>query len=242
MPYRSSSGLDAVKAMKHLTDRGFVRSLARTAAEWDFAAAVPVPVVPIESLIEGNLDIRLRVAPGIFGETRLIDLVALSLLVVSTQPKVLFEFGTFTGVGTLHLALNSPNATVHTLDLQSSQRTAISGLDWESDIDQSTVGSAFRNDANVAARVRQHWGDSRHFDTSQLRGTVDFVFIDAAHSYDFVKSDTEKALELAAQGATVVWHDYSRACPEVQRVVAQQIPQFSPVALEGTSIAVMRLP
>jgi len=72
------------------------------------------------------------------------------------------------------------------------------GIGLEAGIDQSTVGSIYRADAEVVSRVIQHWGDSRRFDTSDLRGTVEFVFIDAAHSYDFVRNDTEKAIDLAA--------------------------------------------
>jgi len=244
MPYRSPRRLDAIKTVRHLSKPAFVRALARTAADWDFTAAVPVPVVPVESLMEQHheQEIHLRVGSGVFGETRLTDLVALSLLVATLRPNVLFEFGTFTGLGTLHMALNSPAGIVHTLDLPSVERASVSGLDWESGIDESTVGSIYRADAEVASRVRQHWGDSRCFDTSHLRGLVEFVFIDAAHSYEFVRNDTEKAHELAAPGAMVAWHDYNRVCPDVQRVVAEQTPKFSPVALAGTSIALMRLP
>lgn len=242
MPYRTPRRLDAVKTVRHLSKPAFLRALARTAAEWDFVAAAPVPTVPVESLVQQEHDVHLWVGSGVFGETRLTDLLALSLLVATLRPNVLFEFGTFTGLGTLHLALNSPGGIVHTLDLPSVERASVSGLDWEADIDQSTVGSIYRANAEVASRVRQHWGDSRRFDTSHLRGTVDFVFIDAAHLYEFVRNDTEKALELAAPRATVVWHDYNRVCPDVQRVVAEQTPKFSPVALAGTSIALMQLP
>ena len=242
MPYRTPERLDAVKAFRHLGQPGFVRALARTAADWDFDHAVSVPTLPVEALVEKDLDVRLRVGSGQFGETPMTDLVALSLLIAQACPSVLFEFGTFTGLGTLHMALNAPEGIVHTVDLRPSERTSISGLDWEADIDQSAVGSLYQADVDVASRVRQHWGDSRDFDTSELRGKVGFIFIDAAHSYEFVRSDTLKAIELAAPGATVVWHDYHRVCPDVQRVVAEQVPQYAPVAVAGTSIALMRLP
>jgi predicted O-methyltransferase YrrM len=242
MPYRTPERLDAVKALRHVGQPGFVRALARTAADWDFAHAAPVPVVPVEALVEKDLDVHLRVGTGQFGETPMTDLVALSLLIAQAHPTVLFEFGTFTGLGTLHMALNAPDGIVHTLDLQPEERSAISGLDWEAGIEQAAVGSLYQADADTAARVRQHWGDSRRFDTSEMRGKVGFIFIDAAHSYEFVRSDTQKAIELAAPGATVVWHDYHRICPDVQRVVAEQVPRFAPVAVAGTSIAVMRLP
>jgi predicted O-methyltransferase YrrM len=243
MTYHTPRPIDAVKALRHAGKPAFVREMARTAAVWDFNTRVPVPVVSMESLVSGDQEIRLRLGSGQFGETPVMDLVVLSILVAQARPAVLFEFGTFTGLGTLHLALNSPaSSIVHTLDLQPDERHSITGLAWESEIEQSTIGSLYRAVPDVDARVRQHWGDSRHFDTTELQGTVDFIFIDAAHSYEFVHSDTEKAIALASPGATVVWHDYNRVCPDVQRVVAEQTPRFAPIAIADTSIALMRLP
>jgi predicted O-methyltransferase YrrM len=242
VPYHTPRSIDAVKALKHAGKPAFVREMARTAAVWDFNARVSVPVVPMESLVKSGQEIRLHLGSGQFGETPVMDLVALSILVAQARPAILFEFGTFTGLGTLHLALNSPTSSiVHTLDLKPDERDSITGLDWEAAIEQSTIGSLYRAIPDVDARVRQHWGDSRSFDTRDLHGTVDFIFIDAAHSYEFGRSDTEKAIALASPGATVVWHDYNRVCPDVQRVVAEQVPRFAPVAIADTSIAFMRL-
>jgi hypothetical protein len=35
------------------------------------------------------------------------------------------------------------------------------------------------------------------------------VYIDASHSYSYVKSDTEAALRMLAPGGTIVWDDYT---------------------------------
>jgi predicted O-methyltransferase YrrM len=243
MPHHTPRPIDAVKALRHAGSPAFVREMARTAADWDFNANVPIPVVALESLVVSDQEIQLRLGSGQFGETPVMDLVVLSILVAQARPDVLFEFGTFTGLGTLHLALNSPTTSiVHTLDLQPDERQSIAGLAWETAIEQSTIGSLYQAIPDVHARVRQHWGDSRLFDTTELQGTVDFIFIDAAHSYEFVRSDTHKAIALASPGATVVWHDYNRVCPDVQRVIAEQVPRFAPVAIADTSIALMRLP
>ena len=242
MAYGSSRRRDVVRSAKSLVNPDFVRAVGRTAANWSFTAAVPVPVVAAESLVDEACEIRLEVGSGQFGETPLPDLVALCLLVAQAKPAVSFEFGTFTGLGTLHIVLNAPMGIVHTLDLQEVERTSLPGLEWETSIEQSTVGSIYLAHDEVSVRVQQHWGDSRQFDTSILSGKVDFIFIDAAHSYEYVKSDTAKAIEMGAPGATIVWHDYSRACPDVQRVVAEQVPKYAPITIAGTSIVLMRLP
>ncbi|MBL8012699.1 MAG: class I SAM-dependent methyltransferase, partial [Candidatus Omnitrophica bacterium] len=39
-------------------------------------------------------------------------------------------------------------------------------------------------------------------------GKIDLVFIDGNHSYEFVKSDTENALEMLSEKGVIIWHDY----------------------------------
>jgi hypothetical protein len=46
------------------------------------------------------------------------------------------------------------------------------------------------------------------FDYTPFLGSVDFVLVDANHSYDCVKSDSEKAFELLRPGGVIVWDDY----------------------------------
>jgi hypothetical protein len=39
---------------------------------------------------------------------------------------------------------------------------------------------------------------------------VDFFFIDGAHSYKYVRSDTLNALKCCHPGSVVAWHDFGR--------------------------------
>ncbi len=56
--------------------------------------------------------------------------------------------------------------------------------------------------------ITQLWGDSATFDFSPYYNSMDFVFIDGAHSEHYVKNDTEKALQLIKKsGGIIVWHD-----------------------------------
>ena len=51
-------------------------------------------------------------------------------------------------------------------------------------------------------------GDSKNFDFSEFDEKVDFIFIDADHSYAGVMNDSEIAFKMIRPGGTIVWHDY----------------------------------
>jgi predicted O-methyltransferase YrrM len=47
---------------------------------------------------------------------------------------------------------------------------------------------------------------------------VDLVFIDAGHTYDYVKRDTDQALTMLRPGGVIVWHDCFQVLhPDVTR-------------------------
>jgi predicted O-methyltransferase YrrM len=122
----------------------------------------------------------------------LAEVLTLAAICRHLQPRRIFEIGTHTGSSTLVMAINVPEETeILTLDLQPSE----------------TVGSAYRNTEH-SSRIHQLYGDSRTFDYAPFLGKVDFVFIDADHSYAGVKSDTEKAFALLRPGGVMVWDDY----------------------------------
>ena len=94
------------------------------AADDAFAVSAPVPVVAVELLTDGQWrDIHLPVGSGIFGETRLIDSLV-QLLVAHNRPKATSDFGTFTGLAAPHIAPNTPDAHVPTLDLTPADRAS----------------------------------------------------------------------------------------------------------------------
>ena len=54
--------------------------------------------------------------------------------------------------------------------------------------------------------------------------SLDFVFIDACHSYECVKEDIDHWLPKVKQNGIIGGHDI--ACPEVQKAVIEKLPQF----------------
>ncbi|MDQ3624650.1 MAG: class I SAM-dependent methyltransferase [Verrucomicrobiota bacterium] len=78
-------------------------------------------------------------------------------------------------------------------------------------------------------RIEQLYGDSRAFDTAPYAKSMDYIFVDADHSYDGIKNDTTKAFEMLRPGGVIVWHDYAGKSPGVYRFIkefSQQRPVF----------------
>ena len=143
------------------------------------------------------------------------DMVGLCLLCRAVKPKVVFEIGTQTGYTALHLALNSPaDATVYTLDLppdppaDSTLKTTLA--DARERRKKTVVKQRCFEESSVASKIVCLTGDSAVFDYSPYHGQVDLFFIDGAHSYEYVRSDTARARQCCHSGSLILWHDYGR--------------------------------
>jgi hypothetical protein len=90
------------------------------------------------------------------------------------------------------------------------------------------------------SRIRQVFGDSTQLDWKALGAPFDLIFIDGAHHYDFVLSDTRNARACIAPGGAIVWHDYA-IFRDVSRVVdetAASAAELEVSAIKGTRLAV----
>jgi hypothetical protein len=52
---------------------------------------------------------------------------------------------------------------------------------------------------------------------------MDVVYVDGAHSYEYVRSDTENALRMLSERGTILWDDYP-AWPGVYRHLTDIAP------------------
>lgn len=167
-----------------------------------------LPSVSPDEVTQDGTPIRLFQVEPRDGNVTLLELTVLCRLVRERSPRAVFEIGTFDGRTTLNLAANAPDeATVHTLDLPPNQPTAyaLAAADYKF-VDKPASGARLVGTA-YASRVTQLYGDSATFDFSPYR--ADFVFVDGSHAYEYVMSDSVRALELLGdEPGTIVWHDY----------------------------------
>lgn len=170
-------------------------------------------------------DVSLRV-PGvpIDGQVSRDELALLVGITKWIAPAKVFEFGTFDGSTTLNLAMNVPSATIYTIDLP--EDNAKTGFPIDRINEALTPGGSKRrgskrrfdgtefyltlsdNSVSPESPIQPIRMDSKEFDTSPYKGAIDVVFVDGAHTYEYCRSDSEKAFEMVSPNGIIIWHDY----------------------------------
>jgi hypothetical protein len=174
------------------------------------------------------------------------DLVALLSVLVDRAPASVLEIGTFNGDTTRLLALNLPSSTIHTIDLPEGFDPGSNPSSMPKDdlhlIASRRVGIAYRSDPSIT-NVVQHFGDTATWDFREARDAT-FYYIDGAHTYEYARSDTERALAAAAgRDATFLWHDCDRDHPGVVHRLKEMAEEGHPVRrIAGTNLAIMDRP
>lgn len=137
------------------------------------------------------------------------DIIALSMLCKLAKPKRIFEIGTLYGSSTLQMVLNAPEAEVFTLDLEGPVHLNTTALDRSHAAEGQKRRLVFAG-LPEEQRITALYGDSAVFDFGPFENSIDLFYIDGAHSYDYVKNDTMKALRCVRAGGVIAWHDYGR--------------------------------
>lgn len=195
----------------------------------------PVEQIDLEGLSrllarkEPNLDLRFD---SRYGNINFMESVALAYIVHASEPRVIFEIGTFDGFSTYHLAKNSrEDARIYTLNLPVEEDAAgdlhhYSLIEYQGDSQTHAelkgrgLGRIYKG-TRVAHKVTQLLGDSLTYDYTPFLRQVDLVFIDGGHSYRQVQSDTENALRMLSDRGILVWHDFNAQHRDIHRFLRQ---------------------
>jgi len=175
------------------------------------------------------------------------ELAYLALITKNLRPMRIFEIGTFRGRTALNFALNAPpECIVYTLDLPMDVRESYGQQTNASDaaiIAGSETGIDYRG-KDVASKIRQLYGDSASMDFSSYYAKMDLVFVDGAHHYAAVVSDTQNALKMVADGGVILWHDFANYGDynDVTRAVVELLPRGEVIQIGATQLALYRKP
>jgi predicted O-methyltransferase YrrM len=201
--------------------------------------------VDVASLLGGRDEpLKLRELTHVDGNVSVLELVVLATLVRRHAPETIFEIGTFDGRTTLNLALNSPDtARVFTLDLPRWEAANTKLPTQNGDVRyvvKDVSGARFHN-TDVENKIQLLYGDSAVFDFTPYRNAIDFLFIDGAHSYEYVLNDTRAALKMLRNGRGVIlWHDCALDTPVVRALneLHAAHPELESMRLiKGTTLA-----
>lgn len=168
-----------------------------------------------------------------------VDMLYVCAIARHIGARRIFEFGTYLGRTTFHLALGKDVSEVYTLDLNPEvDHTSLKLGQAVKSVHKLGLQGHFFHGHECSRHIVQLHGDSRFFDYSPYRNNIDFIFIDGGHTYEYVTNDTSKALEMLGPGGVIVWHDFAPKSPDVV-TFAQEFSSTRPLFwIKGTSLLV----
>ena len=207
-----------------------------------------IPEISLSEICPPDIPIKVFIPEFESGGVYLNELICLDQIVATFKPGRIFEIGTFNGRTTLNFAANSPvSAKVFTLDLpeESAGATVLRAHDRDPKYKAlRKVGCHFKTSI-YSAKITQLFGDSATFDYSPFAGTMDLVFVDGAHSCDYVISDSLKTLPLLTPGRGItLWHDYGTwdEVTDTLDELYERNPEFASIRhIRGTSLVIRGL-
>lgn len=139
-----------------------------------------------------------------------------NLASLASSGDSIFEFGTFRGINTFHMAENSPSGvTVYTLDRNAS---IMDDNAAHQKYPEYALGEVFLNAPDdIRNKIVQLTGDSTKVDLTKYHGQMNFVFVDGGHSETVCFHDTMNALKMIKPGGYVLWDDYGDYWPGVPK-------------------------
>lgn len=211
-------------------------------------AGLYLPIITLEEVAPVPTEFAVSRPPDWGGSMTITEISSLCHLVAARRPRKVLEIGSFRGLTTLNIAMNAPDAEIHTLDLPPDTNPASTAFNTNDVNIIASRGGYYYESRPEAARISQHYGDTATFDYKEIGGGVDFCLIDAAHSYEYVRNDTAKTLPLMSDGGLMLWHDYGRndflADAEDAWGVTRFLHEIADVGvgiLQGTSLGILIL-
>lgn len=181
-----------------------------------------------ESKFKSPVDLNLYLPSSEIGSLTMLEATMIVAILKIFDPKNIFEFGTFLGYTTALLSRNSNhNSTVYSLDLDLNQSEAIdlTALNHSDLLSNDIINDAFLSQVQslkgeyylsgleeiFKKKIKLLKDNSLKININELGllKQIDFCFIDGGHTYEIIKSDTEKAFSMCKNNSIIIWHDFN---------------------------------
>jgi precorrin-6B methylase 2 len=184
------------------------------------------------------------------GDSSLDKLALVSGIAKLHGSKRLLEIGTASGFMARHLALNcGRDSRIWTIDLP---EESVDATEFALErVDRDVARKVYRGlppagwysaSSPQREQIVHVLCDSAKFNFSNVELPLDFAYIDGAHSYDYVLSDSINVLQRVRPGGVVVWDDYRHFFPVLIRALGEVSHVVPVIQLQGTGQAVTVLP
>jgi hypothetical protein len=204
-----------------------------------------LPSVRLEELLEGlavGVNVQLFFRPKVGFSINLFEALGLASLVRLAQARRIFEFGTYRGISSSQLALNLPaDGKLFTLDLPPGPAPLKFDLKEADEIKiahEKVKGDVIPSE--LLPRIEFLHADSAVFDETPYLNSMDLVFVDGAHTFEYVQNDSQKGWRMLRSGGFMAWHDCRAQTPDVVNFLVNS--SYRPRRIEGTSLAFAQKP
>lgn len=199
-----------------------------------------LPKVSIEDILASVNEktiISLWALPQVARSISFHEAACIGALLKLARARRVFEFGTYRGFSTTQIVLNlPPDGQVFTLDLPLTNLNTKFELDTvgEFEVVQDTRKGELIPE-NLRERITFIAQDSALFDPTPYENSMDLVFVDGAHTAEYVQNDSEKGWRMLRPGGVICWHDCRFNSPGVIKYL-RRCP-YHPKRIAGGSIA-----
>ena len=202
-----------------------------------------LPTVALEELLEQlapGVNVQVFFRAGVGASISLYEALALGSLVRLSQARRAFEFGTYRGISSSQLALNlADDGKLFTLDLPPDPAPLKFDLKEADEIKiayEQLKGDVIPKE--LLPRIEFLQADSAAFDETPYLDSMDMVFVDGAHTFEYVQNDSLKGWRMLKSGGVIVWHDCRAQTPDVVRFLLNS--PYRPRRIAGTALAFAR--
>jgi predicted O-methyltransferase YrrM len=196
-----------------------------------------IPLVNVLDICPGSQRWSLQSFPSVGASVSPMECAALASLSRLVGARRVFEFGTYKGVSTTQLALNiGEGGMVFTLDLPEDHPAYTLPIPKPEERQIAAEGGkGTLIPSDLLERVTFLRSDSATFDELPYAKTMDLVFVDGAHSYEYVKNDSVKGWSMLRSGGVLAWHDCNAQHRDVVRYIKES--GFDAKLVAGTALA-----
>ena len=105
------------------------------------------------------------------------------------------------------------------------------------------VGEFVKKDEKAKKNVELLSGDSTTFDYSPYKDSIDLMFIDGSHYYDYTVSDTENAMKCVKKNGFIIWHDFNNTHLDNVKAIYEMCKKYNLDLhrIDGTSFAIAQV-
>ena len=165
---------------------------------------------------------------------------------ISKISNNMLEIGTGKGGTTLIMAAYSPpGANVSTIDLPDNVRAILYEQGDSPTLAANAVNSRVSSDyvykkTKHEKKIHQIFADTKHFDETNLSKQLDFIFVDGANTYSYIKNDTKKALNMIKVNGFILWHNYDKKFPDVIRFINELSQTHKVYKIKDTTLVIYK--